>query len=126
MKYLKFYVKDVKQMKNVIKKISAIAMAFTLLSTGTATIKTIAPQTVNTITASAANGTCSHVSGSWSSWRTTDTKYGWLPLTTITETEYQERACTCIKCGHVVKTQKRHRTKYYSGERTTYGNWIYD
>ena len=124
MKYLKFYVKDVKQMKNVIKKISAIAMAFTLLSTGTAAIKTIAPQTVNTITASAAGGTCSHASGSWSSWRTTNTKYGWLPLTTVTKTEYQERTCTCIRCGHVM-TERRYRTIYYSEERTTYGNWIY-
>ena len=43
-------------MKNVIKKIAATAMAFSLLGTGTAVTKTIAPQAVNTTTASAANG----------------------------------------------------------------------
>ena len=32
---LKFYVKDVRKMKNAIKKVVAVAMAFTLLGTGT-------------------------------------------------------------------------------------------
>jgi hypothetical protein len=41
-------------MKNAIKKIAAIAMAFTLLGTGTAVTKTIAPQFDNSIIASAA------------------------------------------------------------------------
>lgn len=41
-------------MNNVIKKISAIALAFTLLRTGTAVTKTIAPQFDKSITASAA------------------------------------------------------------------------
>ena len=45
-------------MNNVIKKISAIAMAFTLLGTGTAITKSINPESVNIgITADAA---CSH------------------------------------------------------------------
>ncbi|MBR5683602.1 MAG: hypothetical protein IKW96_10095 [Ruminococcus sp.] len=41
-------------MKNVIKKIAATAMAFTILGTGTAVTKSIAPQMDNSIVASAA------------------------------------------------------------------------
>ncbi len=107
-------------MKNVIKKISAIAMAFTLLSTGTAAIKTIVPQTDNTIIASAAGGECNHA-GSWSSWRTTRTEWGFL-----IKKEYQERTYTCIRCGHHIKTEKRHRNIYFCEERTIPGSWIYD
>ena len=44
-------------MKNVIKRIASIAMAFTLLGTGTAVTKTISPKSNNTIIASAAD-TC--------------------------------------------------------------------
>ena len=105
-------------MKNVIKKLVATAMAFTLLGTGTAVTKTIAPQFDNSITASAA---CNHVVGStsWSSWETVDTRYGWIPIFTITMTDYQERTCKCIKCGRTLYKQKRHRTTYFSEERTT-------
>lgn len=42
-------------MNNIIKKISAFAMAFTLIGTGNATAKFFAPQANNTIVASAAN-----------------------------------------------------------------------
>ena len=45
------------KMKNVIKRISAVAMAFTLLGTGTVITKKISPKSYNTLTASAA---CSH------------------------------------------------------------------
>ena len=41
-------------MKNVIKKIAATAMAFTILGTGTAVTKSIAPKMDNSIVASAA------------------------------------------------------------------------
>ncbi len=41
-------------MKNVIKKITAAAMAFTLLGAGSAAIKSAAPKTDNTLVASAA------------------------------------------------------------------------
>ncbi|HOA00569.1 hypothetical protein [Ruminococcus sp.] len=44
-------------MKNMIKKIAAIAMAFTLIGTGTAATKIISPRSVNTLTASAARNT---------------------------------------------------------------------
>lgn len=40
-------------MKNTIKKLSAVAMAFTLLGTGTAVTKTITPQLDTSITAHA-------------------------------------------------------------------------
>lgn len=42
-------------MKNAMKKISAIAMAFTLLGSGTAVIKNVAPKFDNSITVSAAS-----------------------------------------------------------------------
>lgn len=45
-------------MKNVIKKIASIAMAFTLLGTGTTVTKTISPKSDNTIVAEAAS--CKH------------------------------------------------------------------
>ncbi|MCR4638213.1 hypothetical protein [Ruminococcus sp.] len=49
-------------MNKIIKKISAVAMAFTLLGAGSAAIKTIAPQTNNTLVASASVPVaCSHV-----------------------------------------------------------------
>ena len=42
-------------MKNIIKKISVIAMAFTLLGAGSTVAKTVSPKTDNTISASAAS-----------------------------------------------------------------------
>lgn len=48
-------------MKNVIKKISAIAMALTLLGTGTAIIKKVDPKAANTLVACAA---CQYHDGS--------------------------------------------------------------
>ena len=42
-------------MKNVLKKIAAAAMAFTLIGAGSAITNTVAPEASNTITASAAN-----------------------------------------------------------------------
>ncbi len=42
-------------MKNVIKKITAAAMAFTLLGAGSAVIRSAAPKTDNTLVASAAS-----------------------------------------------------------------------
>ena len=42
-------------MKNIIKKVTAFAMAFTLLGAGTTAVKTISPKSDTTITASAAS-----------------------------------------------------------------------
>ena len=47
-------------MKNAFKKLAAVAMAFTMLGTGTAVTKTIAPQANNSITAYAASCTNCH------------------------------------------------------------------
>ena len=44
-------------MKNVIKKIAAVAMAFTLLGTGTTIAKTVNPKSVTSLSAHAA---CNH------------------------------------------------------------------
>ena len=57
-------------MKNAIKKISAIAMAFTLLGTGTAVSKAINPQTNNALVAHAADAYCPyHACGSYTDLR---------------------------------------------------------
>ena len=52
------------EMKNVIKKIASIAMAFTLLGTGTAVTKTISPKFDNTLVASAKEKTW-YKAGTW-------------------------------------------------------------
>lgn len=51
------------EMKNIIKKIASIAMAFTLLGTGTAVTKTISPNYGSTLTASSANSVCQYHHG---------------------------------------------------------------
>ncbi len=50
---LKINVKDVIHMKKTIKKLVSIAMAFTLLGTGTAITKSVSPTSDNSITAHA-------------------------------------------------------------------------
>ena len=115
-------------MKNIIRKISAIALAFTLLGTSTAITKTIAPKSDNTLVASAA--TCPNCHGgsywtSWSDWHETNVEYHWYFLV-ITDTHYEERTCTCTKCGKVIQTQHRHRTHYQSGEISSWDSWTYD
>lgn len=60
---LKYYKKDMMEMKNIIKKIASIAMAFTLLGTGTAVTKTISPNYGSTLTASSANSVCQYHHG---------------------------------------------------------------
>ena len=51
-------------MKNVFKKISAIAMAFTLLGAGTTIAKNVNPKSVSTLTASAASDGWTYL-GTW-------------------------------------------------------------
>ncbi len=57
---LKCYVKDLIQMKKILKKISAVVMAFTLLGNGTAITKIFPSQTDTSITAYAI---CMHDAG---------------------------------------------------------------
>jgi len=60
-------------MKNILKKVSAIAMAFTLLGTGTAITKNVSPETTTpSITASAAcshHGYCYRSTGNWETYK---------------------------------------------------------
>lgn len=53
-------------MKNVIKKVSAIAMAFTLLGTGTVVSETVAHKSNNTLIAQAGATTTYRYSQYWS------------------------------------------------------------
>jgi hypothetical protein len=50
---LKFSVKEVMQMKNALKKLTAIAMAFTIIGAGTTFTKALSPDSDNTLTANA-------------------------------------------------------------------------
>ena len=50
---LNIIVKDVTQMKNAIKKLTAAVMAFTLLGVGTTITKTVAPESNNALIAHA-------------------------------------------------------------------------
>ena len=109
-------------MKNVIKKISAIALAFTLLGTGTAVTKIIAPQFDTAITASAAckNHVVSSSSyGSWKEYKTTHD--GWWRC------EWQKwykRTVKCSRCGKTLYTNyKKEYWKTYTSSTYT-GNGI--
>ena len=62
---------------------------------------------------------------SWSDWHETNVEYHWYFLV-ITDTHYEERTCTCTKCGKVIQTQHRHRTHYQSGEISSWDSWTYD
>ncbi len=109
-------------MKNVIKKIAAVAMAFTLLGTGTAVTKTIAPQFDNSITASAA---CNHVVGStsWSEWKKTDSEI--VVLVPLTIRRYYKRTCKCVKCGKTLSTQRRYRDQWFFDVYNGYDDYVY-
>ncbi len=96
-------------MKNIIKKIAATAMAFTLLGAGTAVTKTIAPQFDNSITASAA---CSHTVGAGSAgeWKKYDTTHkGWL---WGNWQWWYKQPVKCTKCGKVLWTN--HKKEYWT------------
>ncbi len=88
-------------MKNVIKKVSAIAMAFTLLGTGSVVTKTVSSDATNsyTITANAAKK-CSHK-------KTTTTTVMVLEKTIkhkkSVERIYHDRITTrCVSCGKII------------------------
>ncbi len=87
---LKYYEKDVSQMKNTIKKIAATAMAFAILGSGTTAINTISSKSENTIIATAAH---KHT------WVYDHTEYG-------CHIYYQCKSCKKFKCeiNHVNRT----------------------
>lgn len=116
---LNYYVKEVKQMKNVIKKIAAVTMAFSLLGTGTTIAKTVNPEKFNVgITASA---TCNHRNpyatyGEWQYSHRVDTgewRADWWQLGHIQHkfTYYYTRRVEwhCVACGEVLYVT--HETK---------------
>ncbi|WP_295094923.1 hypothetical protein [Ruminococcus sp.] len=109
-------------MNNVIKKISAFAMAFTLLGTGTTIAKTVNPESFSIgITADAA---CSHnmPRATYSEWVGTgqpremyDWRFNWLSLHIQYKYKYyQQRAVTwhCNSCGKYLYTTYEYRTYY--------------
>lgn len=88
-------------MKNVIKKIAAAAMAFTLIGGGTAIAKTVAPETAapTTITASAAHSCSAHVRYSDTLQFTGLYRYSggrWQKQYVVIESAY------CLTCGRQV------------------------
>ena len=98
-------------MKNIIKKITAAAMAFTLLGAGTAAIKTVAPQTDNTLVADAGVPVvqCSHVGKgtyyTYSNWwynpvSTTvwNDHLGWVTISIDRWMRYKYVHCSGCKC----------------------------
>ena len=94
-------------MKNVIKKVAAVAMAFTLLGTGSAVTKTINPKFDTAITASAAY--CNHVVGSSS--------YGaWEDESKIT----YRGVCKYVDKRQPVKCVKCKKTLWYRHEEKCY------
>lgn len=58
---LKYYEKDLVQMKHKLKRLSATALAFVLLGAGSVVTKNVAPKSDNTLTAYAAS--CTHCHG---------------------------------------------------------------
>ena len=95
-------------MKNIIKKITAITMAFTLLGSGTAIAKNVSPKSDNTLTASAA--TCLHHGYRYS------TTSNWVvyrvePLTGKVKL-HQKRTVyvRCGSCDRVVNTYIEYRS----------------
>ena len=118
-------------MKNIIKKISATAMAFTLLGTGTTVAKTINPKFDNSITASASADNCQHyITRTDSGWQSDYVERHWF------HTERHEKRVTteyCYKCHRTIKTytQKRYREESMEsngrgGYTLSYGPWIYE
>ncbi|MBE6857822.1 MAG: hypothetical protein E7498_00090 [Ruminococcus sp.] len=100
-------------MKNVIKKIAAVAMAFTMLGTGTAITETIAPKTNNSIVASAASyaPTCKH---SGSTYKTYSAWWyiGGVEQNIISFPVYERYVYTrCSKCGYVLYTTVEYKFK---------------
>ncbi|MBQ9895060.1 MAG: hypothetical protein IJM38_06675 [Ruminococcus sp.] len=102
-------------MKNIIKKVSAIAMAFTLLGTGTAITKNVSPETTTpSITASAAcshHGYCYRSTGNWETYH--------YELVSLNKTagvyyirQYQRRLVSihCGSCSKVTSSFYEYRT----------------
>ena len=100
-------------MKNAIKKLTAVAMAFTLLGTGTAVTKTIAPQFDTSITAHATSCNNCHggsysIKTEYTDWEYVRDKISWFynpligRLMPITYKVYKRTKITyCSMCKKV-------------------------
>ena len=104
-------------MKNVIKKISAIALAFTLLGTGTTVTKTIAPQFYTSITAHAAScnkchGGSYYMKAEYTEWGYKDGIYTlniWGSPLKVGYREHRYSWSRCAICGY--ETPKTEETR---------------
>ena len=118
------------EMKNIIKKIASIAMAFTLLGTGTTVTKTISLKSDNTIVAVAAY--CKHKCRSYT------VEYKYLTKTgetkTIHGTKYSYKVqnmkyTKCSNCNTLLsdlpfgKETTFYSADYLGENKEVYGNW---
>lgn len=111
-------------MKNALKKISAIAMAFTMLGTGTNVVKSATPKSNNALVAHAEN--CKHQQISWADpnlikWkvvkqyykRSNDGEGNWRAIIYKQDEEkIVEGFCKSSVCNHKKFTKKLSRTVY--------------
>jgi hypothetical protein len=95
-------------MKNILKKVSAIAMAFTLLGTGTAITKNVSPETTTpSITASAA---CSHHGYRYSTTGNWQTYYAYKANNVVYYEQKRKVSVHCGSCSKVVSSYYEYRT----------------
>ncbi len=97
-------------MKKALKKLAAVAMAFTLLGTGTAFTNTITPQAGNKLIA---NAECMHKIGThYSEWKV-DTQFPYYDKdgNFVCRYVFQSRTVTdyCTVCGYTFNTRTEHR-----------------
>ena len=115
-------------MKNIIKKISATAMAFTLLGTGITVAKTINPKFDTAITASACDCKPSY---SYTEWITTDESWQNMIHTAKWHTERKRRTSYCSTHNYTTQTwtnEYRLCLYYYTPIVHTYrghSDWTY-
>ena len=109
-------------MKNVIKKIAAVAMAFTLLGSGTTIAKTVNPKSVTTLSTHAA---CNHYiqrnfKGSWT-WIGND------PVSLIYDNVWYSRPYEdrCCNCGKVINKGTYYRYRKVNILTGKAGDWHY-
>lgn len=113
-------------MKKAIKKIAAVAMAFTLLGTGTTIAKTVNPKSVTTLSVHAA---CNHVVGS----SATDDKCGkWQYVESYTQTGFfnpdrgadvfiDKKPIKCVRCGKILWYRYRKEYRKWVGYKNKFG-----
>lgn len=98
----KYNNKGMIKMKNVIKKIASIAMAFTLLGTGTNVTRTISPKSNNTLVASASCRGNNHRR----TYRTNIFKKG-KAVGDYGVTYYRYGASLCCACNEIISLGKK-------------------